>query len=241
MARIIQQPAYVLHGRPYRETSLLLEVLSRDHGRAAMVARGARGPKSRLRHVLQPFRPLLISWSGRGELGTLSGAEQVAAPPSLQGESLYCGLYINELLTRLLHRGDPHPETFERYTTVLGGLAAEQDVQPLLRCFERDLLEDVGYGLMLDHEFGAQRQIDPSASYEYRPGQGPVRLAAAVSGQKRLISGAALIALSTGEIEGAHLPELRRLMRRVIRYHVGDKPLASQALFLGLRKKDKGP
>ena len=114
MVRIQQQPAYVLHPRAYRETSLILEVLSRDHGRVAMVARGAKRPKSKWRNLLQPFRPLLISWSARGELGTLTSAEQVAAPPSLAGEALFCGMYVNELLTRLLHRGDPHAEVFER-------------------------------------------------------------------------------------------------------------------------------
>ena len=125
MPRVLQQPAYVLHARAYRENSLLLETLTREHGRAAMVARGAKGAKSKWRNLLQPFRPLLVSWSGRGELGTLTGADQVAAPPRLHGEALYCGLYLNELLIRLLHRGDPHPEVFERYRAALSELARE--------------------------------------------------------------------------------------------------------------------
>jgi DNA repair protein RecO (recombination protein O) len=234
--RVQQQPAYVLHARPYRETSLLLEALSRDHGRVALVARGARGQKSRLRSQLQPFRPLLLSWSGRGELGTLTSAEQVAAPPELQGEALYCGLYLNELLVRLLHRGDPHAEVFEGYRQVLAQLSAGVGLQPVLRVFEKNLLEAVGYGLMLEHEYGSDRPLQSDALYHYRPGQGPVRLGRdAPSGQAT--SGRALLALRSERLTSVDLPELRRLMRRLIGYHLGGKPLSSQALFLGLRKQ----
>jgi DNA repair protein RecO (recombination protein O) len=241
MPRVLQQPAYVLHARAYRESSLLLEVLSRDHGRTAMVARGARRAKSRLRNTLQPFRPLLLSWSGRGDLGTLTAGEQVAAPPGLQGESLYCGLYLNELLMRLLHRGDPHPEVFERYRQVLGELAAGTAPQGLLRLFEKQLLAAVGYALMLDHEAGSDRPLDGKARYDYRPGQGPVRIGEASASRGLGVSGSALLALRDERIAEEQLPELRRLMRRVIGYHLGDKPLASPALFLGLRKQGRGP
>ena len=231
MARIQQQPAYVLHPRAYRETSLIIEVLTRDHGRTAMVARGAKSPKSKWRNLLQPFRPLLISWSARGELGTLTGAEQVAAPPGLHGEALYCGMYLNELLIRLLHRGDPQPEVFARYRQVLADLASGSSPQPVLRIFEKHLLEEIGYGLILNHEQDTDAQIRDDAMYDYRPDSGPVRLSDNSGHQGRAVSGKALLALQAEQLTEDILPDLRRLMRRVIGYHLGDKPLASQALF----------
>jgi DNA repair protein RecO (recombination protein O) len=230
MPRVLQQPAYVLHARAYRETSLLLETLTRDHGRTAMVARGAKAPKSRWRNLLQPFRPLLISWSARGELGTLTGADQVAAPPELHGEALYCGLYLNELLIRLLHRGDPHPELFERYRQVLADLASGHPLQPVLRIFEKHLLEAVGYGLLLEREHATGEPLRADAMYDYRPDRGPVRVS---DRSGRAIPGSVLLALKSEQLESELLPDLRRLMRRVIGYHLGDKPLASQALFGG--------
>lgn len=232
MARIEQQPAYVLHARAYRESSLLLELLSRDHGRTALVARGARGPKSRWRNMLQPFRPLLVGWTARGELGTLTAAEQIAAPPGLHGEALYCGLYLNELLIRLLHRGDPHPEVFERYRAVLAELASRQPVQPLLRVFEKHLLDAVGYGLGLEHEFGSGTPIDDDCWYDYRPDRGAVRVVAPAPGEgTSLVSGAALRALREENFDAESLRQLRGMMRRVFHYHFGDKPLRSAALF----------
>ncbi len=139
MARILLEPAYVLHSRSFRETSLIVEAFTREHGRVAVVARGAKSARSRWRNILQPFRPLLISWNQKSDLGTLTAADQVASPPALQGQSLYCGLYLNELLMRLLHRGDPHAEVFERYRHVLSELASEAPPQPLLRVFEKHL------------------------------------------------------------------------------------------------------
>ena len=231
MARVVQQPAFVLHARPYRETSLLVELLTRDHGRVAVVARGAKRTKSKTRNIVQQFRPLLVDWSARGELGTMHGAEQIAAPPVLQGEALYCGLYLNELLIRLLHRNDPHPDVFERYRAVLAELAGSASVQPALRLFEKHLLEAVGYGLILDHEAGSERPLQADARYDYRPGDGPVRLGDAQVARRAGISGAALLALHTEHIDPEWLPELRRLMRRQIGYHLGDKPLVSASLF----------
>jgi len=230
MARILQQPAYVLHARAYRESSLILELLTRDHGRTAVVARGAKGARSKWRNLLQPFRPLLVGWSARGELGTLTSAEQVAAPPGLHGEALYCGMYLNELLMRLLHRGDPHPEVFERYRDVLAELASGVPPQPPLRIFEKHLLDATGYGLILDHEQDGETPVHSSAWYVYRPDRGPQRVGEGSGGQGR-VSGRALLALKAEQLDDDLLPELRSLMRRVIGYHLGDRPLASQALF----------
>lgn len=228
MSRIQLQPAYVLHTRPFRETSLIVESFTREYGRVAVVARGAKSPRSRWRNILQPFRPLLISWSQKTGLGTLTAADQVASPPALQGQSLYCGMYLNELLMRLLHRGDPHAEVFERYRHALSELASEVPPQPLLRVFEKHLLEAIGYAMLLDREFSSDTQIKPQNWYEYKPDRGPVLCSG--PGKDR-VSGGALLALHTESLPAEVLPELRTLMRRVIRYHLGGKPLASLSLF----------
>ena len=225
------EPSYVLHSRPYRESSLLLEALSRTHGRVGLVARGARGARSRWKNVLQPFRPLLLSWNQRGELGTLTSADQVASPPALAGESLFCGLYANELTTRLLQRSDPHPGLFERYRQLVAGLAAGRQLQPLLRIYEMGLLQSAGFGLQLDHEYGSSERIREDAWYFYSPESGPERREHDPGKTDELISGAALLALKSEVIEDQHLKELKVLMRKLIRFYLGDKPLNSQSLF----------
>lgn len=229
--RFSLEPAYILHTRQYRESSLLLEALSREHGRVGLVARGARGAKSRWRNVLQPFRPLLLSWTQRGELGTLTGADQVASPPALVGESLFCGLYANELMVRFLYRSDPHPGLFDFYRHLLTQLAAGKPPQPVLRIFEKQLLQSAGFGMQLDHEHGSDRVISADAWYSYEPEAGPVRCDRGQEKESQLVSGSALLALQSGQIEDRHLQELKQLMRRLIRNHLGGKPIASQALF----------
>ena len=230
--RITLEPAYILHARPYRESSLLLEILGQANGRVGLVARGARGARSRWKNMLQPFRPLLLSWSQRGELGTLTAADQVASPPALAGESLFCGLYSNELMMRFLQRSDPHPGLFDRYRHLLGELASGHSLQRSLRIFEVHLLQAAGFGLQLDHEMGSDEQIVTEAWYRYVPESGPQRCEYTSEQANDLISGAALLALKSGEVEDQYLRELKALMRKLIRFHLGDKPLKSQALFL---------
>jgi DNA repair protein RecO (recombination protein O) len=230
------EPCYVLHSRAYRETSLLLEIFSRQHGRLGLVARGARSAKSRWRNMLQPFRPLLLSWRVRGDLGNLVEAEQVAAIPLQAGDAWFCGLYVNELLMRALHRGDAHPELFDAYRLLMQQLASQDEPQARLRCFEKQLLESIGFAMALAFEPSSGEVVQPDAWYRYHPEAGPLREPARQSGQEpsasaNLVSGAALLALESGEIEAQHLPELKMLMRRVLRFHLGDKPLVSQSLF----------
>ncbi len=234
--RIQLEPAFVLHGRPYRESSLLLEAFTRAQGRVGLVARGARGSRSKWRNLLQPFRPLLLSWNLRGELGTLSAAEEVASLPMPRGDALFCGLYVNELLLRALHRMDPHESLFESYRTLLANLVGQAAPEPLLRVFERDLLEAVGFGLRLDVDSASGEPVEALASYRYVPGSGPVRVSdesgsGGESEPGRRVSGAALQALQSGSIDPQHLAELKKLMRSLLQFHLGDKPLASQALF----------
>jgi DNA repair protein RecO (recombination protein O) len=228
MSRIHLEPAYVLHSRAFRETSLIIEIFSREHGRSALVARGAKSARSRWRNVLQPFRPLLLSWTQKSELGTLTAADQVASPPALQGQSLYCGLYMNELLMRLLHRGDPHREVFERYRHLLSELASGQAPQPLLRVFEKHLLEAIGYAMLLDREYETGADVQTGQWYDYQPDRGPILVSGPAKGR---VSGDALLQLHAEHLQAEYLPELRMLMRSVIGYHLGDRPLQSLSLF----------
>jgi DNA repair protein RecO (recombination protein O) len=229
--RATLEPSYILHSRPYRETSLLLEALTRSLGRVGLVARGARGSRSRWKNMLQPFRPLLLGWSQKGELGTLMSADQVASPPPMVGDALFCGLYANELLVRFLQRSDPHPGLFEGYSRLLGELSAGNPPQPLLRLFELQLLTAVGFGLQLDHDHVTGESIDPAAWYDYLPESGPKRRSAADGSDNALVSGAALLALKSGEIGVEHQRELKALMRKLIRFYLGDRPLKAQSLF----------
>lgn len=231
--RVTLEPSYILHGRPYRETSLILEAFSRQHGRAGLVARGARGAKSRWKNMLQPFRPLLLSWNQRGEMGTLTAADQVASPPAMAGEPLFCGIYANELLTRFLQRSDPHPGLFDHYRSLVAELSAGSPPQPFLRLFEYRLLEAAGFGVQLERERDGGHPVRPDAWYLYVPEAGPVERQRGPEPEDELVSGAALLALKSGNIQPAHLRELKFLMRRLIRYHLGDKPLKSQSLFYG--------
>ncbi|MBT8039884.1 MAG: DNA repair protein RecO [Xanthomonadales bacterium] len=225
------EPAYILHTRSYRESSLILEAFSREQGRVALVARGARGSRSRWKNMLQPFRPLLLSWSQRGEMGTLTAADQVAAPPSLMAEPLFCGIYANELLMRFLQRSDPHPGLFDRYRDLLGELAGGRAPQAPLRLFEKHLLEAAGFGLLLDREPGSGEPVEADAWYQYVPESGPQKRAASGSDGDLLVSGSALLALQSGVIAPRHHRELKGLMRHLIAHYLGDRPLKSQSLF----------
>jgi DNA repair protein RecO (recombination protein O) len=218
--RIDQQPAYILHARAYRETSLLLEVFTRDHGRIGVVARGVRRERSRIpRGVLQPLQPLLVDWSATGDLGTLIGADAASMPFVLSGEALLAAIYLNELVLRLSGRGDPHPAAFGAYADCLARLASGVGIGWSLRRFERDLFADLGYALLLDRSVTGAA-IDAQADYGYDAEAGPVEWRAGSRLQR--INGAALLALDRDEAPGAdHLAQLRRLMRSLIRHHLG--------------------
>jgi len=225
------EPSFILHSRPYHESSVLLEAFSREHGRIGLVARGARGARSRWKNMLQPFRPLLLSWTQRGELGTLTDADQVAAPPALAGEPLFCALYGNELLVRFLQRSDPHAGLFDQYRRMLAELADGRAAQPILRLFEYHVLSAAGFGLQLEHDSVSGQEIRPDAWYLYQPESGPVLRGPETGPADDLVSGAALLALKSGVIGEQHLRELKNLMRKLIRYYLGDRPINSQQLF----------
>lgn len=228
--RVEQQPGFVLHARPWRETSLLLDVLSRDHGRIGLVARGVRGAKTRLpRSLLQPLLPLVLSYGGAGELATLTAAEPDGAPFALGGEALLCALYVNELVARLLPRNDAHDDVFDAYRATLARLAGAESSAWTLRRFERDLLAALGYGAVLDcDESGAP--LDAERDYAYRFEAGPVPWRAAADGLR--LRGSALLALGADRQPDAEdLASLRRLMRGLIAHHLGGATLRAWSLF----------
>ncbi len=229
--RVQLQPAYLLHRKPFRDTSLLLEMFSRDYGRIGLIAKGARGPRSKLKGVLQPYQLLLVSWSGRGELPTLIGAETQGGGVFLQGDALISGFYLNELLIRLLARHDPHAHLFSLYQTTLQYLVTNRDIDWALRLFERDLLQELGYGLLLTHEGGGGAEVEPDARYCYYHESGPQRLNY-VSEDRLSVQGATLLALASGECDDAQLRrESKLLMREVLGRYLGPRPLASRELF----------
>lgn len=236
--RVSQEPAYVLHHHDYGETSLLLELFTRRHGRLGVIAKGARRARSPLRAALIPFQPLVIGFSGRGELPTLTAAESAGTAPAIAGEGLFCGLYLNELLLRLLHRHDPHERLFESYSEALGRLGESLDTEAILRVFEKRLLEDIGFGLVLDHDVQNGAPIQPDRCYRYIPERGPV-MAHAADGEGIAIQGACLLALAGERLDDAMARrEVKQLMRAVLTRHLGERPLTSRGLFRPRRKPD---
>lgn len=232
--RVQQQAAYILHARDYSETSLTLEVFSARFGRLGLLAKGARRPSSRVRGLLKPFQPLLLSWTGRGELPILTAAEPDGESPMLGGAALYCGFYLNELLVRLLHRHDPHETLYGAYREALASLAGYDNTESVLRRFEQRLLSEIGYGLVLDRDADSSAVIDAQAWYDYIPERGPVQVQDPdpTRIQGVLLRGASLIALAQNELIGAEtLRDAKRLMRAMLARYLGDQPLHSRKLF----------
>ncbi|MCC6208206.1 MAG: DNA repair protein RecO, partial [Gammaproteobacteria bacterium] len=223
-------------------------MLTAGYGRLALIARGARRPKSRLHGLLQPFQPLFASWSMRGELGVLTAAESRDGEGP-HGRTLISGFYMNELLMRLLHRHDPHPQLFGAYESALRSLAvhglAAAEEQSVLRLFELTLLRELGYGLVLDHEIAGGEPIRSDEVYDYYPERGPVRVDAAALRVAEVsegeyaarvrpvrLHGASMLALAQGELhDPVQLHEAKRLMRMVLDARLGGKPLVSRKLF----------
>ncbi|ROR32133.1 DNA repair protein RecO [Inmirania thermothiophila] len=231
------EPAYVLHGRDFRESSRIVELFAAGHGRVGVVARGARGPRSPWRSLLQPFRPLLASWGGRGELATLRRAEPAGAAPLLRGEALLAGLYANELLLRLTVRGDPHPGLFAAYHALLGALPDAGRRRWALRRFEAALLEELGWGLPLERTADGAPVV-AEGRYRLEGGQRLVAVAPEAAGA---VSGATLLALRGEEPPpGAHAGEARRLLQQALARHLGGRPLRSPELLGGRRGAPAG-
>ncbi len=231
MKRVELEPAFVLHHRRYRETSLIIEAFGRDAGRLGLIAKGARRPKSAMRGLLQSFRPLLLSWSGSGELGLLTDAEPDGYVRPLAGKALFSGLYMNELLMRLMHRHDPHPELFHHYGSAIETLGHGQRSEAVLRVFEKRMLESIGYGLVLDRDIDSGEPIRGEVAYRYQTDRGPTTLMTG-DGDGVRVGGETLLSLARESLETEPvLDEAKQLMRVVLRRYLGDKPLATRRLF----------
>jgi DNA repair protein RecO (recombination protein O) len=234
--RVELNPAFVLHGRAYRETSEIVELLTCDYGRISLVARGMRRPRSGLRAILQPFQPLLVSWSGRGGLMTLRAAEASGAGIPMHGTPLMSGFYVNELVLRFLHRGDPHPRLFSGYAQTLLRLAAGEPPERVLRGFEMELLAEAGYGLNLDRDAETGERLDPERRYRYVIERGPVAAQGAAEEAASYL-GAELIAIARGELADARAAHnARRLLRAVLDYYLAGKPLRTRAVFAAMKR-----
>jgi DNA repair protein RecO (recombination protein O) len=227
--RVQEQPAYVLHRRNYSESSLLVEVLTREHGRVGVLARAARGTKSALPALLQPFQELSLDYAGTGELQLLRRAEAIGPAALPQGEAALAGLYYNELLMRLTPRHDGHPALYARYAQALGGLVSGPSLAFAVRRFERALLDELGYGVDFTHAVDGV-EIEPEQHYELISERGFV----AVAGDG--YSGRALLAMASDEIPAsAELRQLRQLFRQLIQAHLTGEPLRSWSLMAQLR------
>jgi DNA repair protein RecO (recombination protein O) len=228
--RVDRQPAFVLHRRAWRETSLLLELLTRDFGRVGVIARGARGGRRGPGACSQAFQPLLVSWSGRTDLKTLTAAEAVSAAPAIVGERLYTALYVNELLVRLLLQHDAHRAVFDAYAGLLPALATAVDLEPLLRRFELLLLRELGYGMEFVHDSANGQLLEPAGHYLFSP-EGGFRAAPAPA-DPRAYPGRVLAEIGRGDFSA---PETRRyakrLMREALAGLLGPKPLHSRGYF----------
>jgi DNA repair protein RecO (recombination protein O) len=230
------EAAIVLHSYPFRETSLLLDVFSRQHGRLPIVARGARRPKSNLRSVLMSFQPLLLSWFGKGEVRTLHSAEWQGGQPYLQGTALMCGFYLNELLLNLLARDDPHEQLFDYYRATLHRLAYETDHAATLRCFEKHLLQELGYALVLNREAGSDKAIQAEFSYRYALEHGAVL----DDGDVRIglpVQGKTLLDMMVDDYaDPITAQQSKQLMRVLLNHHLGGKILHTRELIKDLQK-----
>jgi DNA repair protein RecO (recombination protein O) len=231
--RVQLQDGYVLHTRPYRDSSLLVEFFSREYGRVSLVARGAKGRKTRggsVAALLQPFQAVRCAWTGRGELKTLTGCEP-AGGSGLSGKALFSGLYVNELLVRLLHHEDPHQSLFDHYQQVLQDLQSGQGEELALRPFEFALLEELGYGFALDMDGRSGAAMADDSWYHYHPDYGLVLAVGEADSRLPRYQGCDLQEIARGISSEAGRKCAKQLMRHVLSTHLGEKPLRSRELF----------
>lgn len=231
--RIDGAAAFLLHAYPYSETSLIVEIFARDHGRLALLARGARRPRAALRGVLLSFQPLELGWFGSGEVKTLAKAEWVGGMPLLRGEGLLLGYYLNELLLKLLPREDAHAGLFDAYAEALAALSRGATETAELRRFEKNLLKELGYGLVLDR-LADGGIIDAGRRYRYQVERGAVHEEEAGTGLA--VSGKTLLDLAVDDYsDPKSLAESKQLMRYLLTHHLSGQPLQTRRVFMELQ------
>jgi DNA repair protein RecO (recombination protein O) len=234
--RVSLEPAFLLHHYPWRETSRILELFTRTHGRVSVFSRASRRASSSLASALQPFSEILVSWSGRGEAGQLTGAERVRPPAPLSGDRLMSGFYANELLLKLLQRHDPHPVLFDAYASLLGHLLDPQaEPTRALRLFEKTLLEELGWGLSLERDARTGAELEPQRSYRYRIDGGPEALDGVADGTL-IFCGASLLSLAREELaDPRSMADARRLLRAALDQCLDGKPLRTRDVLVEMR------
>ena len=227
------QKAYVLHTRDYRESSQLVDLFSRDFGRLRAVAKGARGKRKSGGHQLQAFTPLSLSWRGKGDLKNLTAVEASGNSAALQGEMLYIGLYLNELLVRLLPEYVPHETLFDHYSDLITQLSTSPDPEPLLRRFELLLLDEIGYGFDMTTELTEDRPIVAAEYYQFTPDQGFIRIdSLSQRSKERGFLGGYLLAMAEDNYQLAEVRRCaKRLLRTALQAQLGERPLLSRQLF----------
>ena len=229
------QPAFVLHTYAYRETSLIVETLTQHFGRIALIAKGARRPRSAVRGLLMAFQPLTLSWFGKRELRTLKNAEWQGGQLPLSGPALMCGFYLNELILKLLPRDDPHPQLFLQYQQTLKELAEGAPQAVALRRFEKRLMQELGYALLLEQEAVNARAIDPDTTYFYDVERGPTRQASAQNSVQ--LRGKTLLDLAHDDYsDPATLTQAKQLMRSLISHQLGSENLQTRQLLKDLQE-----
>ncbi|MFI4924825.1 MAG: DNA repair protein RecO [Vicinamibacteria bacterium] len=235
-----ERSAFVLHTWPYKETSLIVEAFAEHEGRVAMVARGAKRPRSELHGVLQAFQPVALSWSGAGELKTLIRAEWRGGMPLPSGSALLCGFYLNELVLKLLPREDPHPKLYAIYHDALAELAGGAEQAPVLRRFELALLGELGYALQLATETDTGAPVDPDARYHYAFDRGARQSPPAPGVRWPTVRGATLIALATSAVPDPETAaDAKRLMREVLDHYLEQRRIFSRRIVQDLQALDE--
>lgn len=225
------QRCFVLHRRPYSESSLILDVFSEEYGRLSIISKGARSKRSNLKGVLQAFTPLLMKWSGRGSMRTLRQAETISLAIPLTGINLYSALYINELVVRVIEQETPYPALFLDYLTALTELAQTKNPEPALRRFELALLSSLGYGVDFLHCAGSGEMVSSEMTYRYREQKG--FMASIRHDPLMSFKGDELIAISERRfITPEQLKAAKRFTRIALKPYLGGKPLKSRELFL---------
>lgn len=236
--RVADEAAFVLHAIPYKETSLILDVFTRQYGRVALVAKGAKRPHSALRPVLQRFQPLLISWSGKTELMTLTKSEWVGGTPALVGDALLCGFYLNELIVKFLAREDAHENLFDYYADTLNKLSEETDsLEAILRPFEARLLRETGFCAALDYCQETNSRLQEDVEYVYQPERGLRPSQVEDPDYWPVIMGRDLLNLVAENYEDSQtLMAGKILMRFLLGIHLQDQVMTTRKILIDLKK-----
>lgn len=231
--KVAGQPAFVLHSFPYKETSLIIDLFTRDFGRVALIAKGAKRPHSQLRGVLQTFQPLSSSWVGKSELRTLTDAEWVGGMLPLEKTALLCGFYLNELLVKLLARDDPHPALFDHYVSTLNQLAHHEPAPIVLRKFERALLKETGVAADLARCTATRSAVQADVIYVVDPERGPRPQHAADPWPR--VAGKTLLDMEREDYQDAATQsQSKQLMRFLVAHHLNGAPLNTRQILLDL-------